>query len=393
VNTTRGLLVLCAGALILAACGDANSQDSAAAAPLQTDSTAVPELISEDETPDTETLLAEVFAECQTATSADLAGEDLDQRIFLDRPTKDLRCANLTGARLVNASAGVSAPPPQDTADRKADFSGASFVNADLSNATLSIVAVGADFTGADLRGVDFTNSDLRGALFVGALLEGSAMTTFPDGLERADLTGASLGCNVIVASPRMTFTGVTISDECGASSSYQWRAMTLTGNPAGSLMDGFDFTSVVVDARNFHSASLVGANISDKGVFPDGAIFTSADLTGANLSATGFHGAVFENANLSGANLTDTYFESVVANGAVFVDATMTGFQDVNGSYANVDFSGATLDLASLTGTNLVGADLRTTSRVDLVLDSVSCPSANSSLRSLGTCNFEAGS
>jgi len=392
VNTSRGLLVLVVGALLLAACGEANAQNSAVAAesaasevPAQTSDTQDTDVSSAPSEQDTETLLAAVAAECASTTAKDLTSVDLDERIFRG---PDLRCADMSGSTLLNSDAGDLLAAAADELGRL-DFSGANFTGADLRGATLSITAVGANFTGADLRGVDFTDSDLRGALFVGAQLEGSSMTSFAGGLERADLSGAALGCNQITASPRMTFTGVTVSSECGASSSYQWLTMTLDGDLEGSLLDGLDFTSIVVGARNFRQTSLISANISDKGVFPDDADFGGANLSGANLSATGFHGTNFEEANLSGANLTDTYFENVTAQGAVFTSATMTGFLDVDGNYAYVDFSSAVLDNALLTRTSLLGADLRTVSKVDLVLDDVTCPSSNSSLDSLGTCNF----
>lgn len=382
-KVSRGVVALVVGVLVLSACGEATPQYEAQARQIVPGQSDEPIEVVETET--LEAKLEAIAQECATSDMQDLSGELLDSRIFRGPP---LRCVNLSGAEMVGVNAGNTIADTVTEAGR-VDFSGANFTNIDLHDSVLSIIAVGADFSGADLRGVDFTDSDLRGAKFIGALLEGSSMTSYPDGMALADLSEARLGCNMLVAAHGINLSGVVVEDECADGSQYQWRSMTLAGDLEDAILNGLDFEFVTVTATNFRSASMRSVDISDKGVFPDRADFTSADLTSANLSGTGFHDVIFENATLTAADLSGTYFSRVNATGANFSDVDMTDFQDFASFFVEVEFATSLLNDAYFEGSSFAGADLRSVERVRLVLDGVTCPSSKNSKDGLGGCNF----
>ncbi len=316
-----------------------------------------------------------------------LAGEDFANHVFTG---PDLRCAVLTGADLRSAVIGPAAtevPSGDETA--RIDLSGADLSGADLSGARLSIVAVGADFSGADLRGADLLDSDLRGADFTGALLQGSQMTTLPDGLTLAVLSGATLGCNVLTVGPQVMLDGVVVDPDCGSEPEY-FNRITLGGVLDRSVLSGFDFTDVRVEASSFRDADLTGVVLADHGVWPDGSDFTGADMSGADLSGTGFHRPVFDDAFLLGADLTETYWEDADAVGVILDEATMVGFEGVRGSYVGASLVGANLDGASIERADLTGADFTDTNRLDFLSTLVVCPSGVRSVDNVGRCDFD---
>lgn len=114
----------------------------------------------------------------------------------------DAQCAQLSNSSLLGAYL------------EQVDVPGANFAGADLSGARLQIVAIGTDFTGANLRGAGFTGSDLSGAIFRGADLTNSVMDDLSGGgTLGADFTKATMGWNQLVGGPLVNLNAMNIAN------------------------------------------------------------------------------------------------------------------------------------------------------------------------------------
>lgn len=103
-------------------------------------------------------------AGCTPGSGKDLSGRQLTSADV--RAQQDLKCANLTGARL----AGLDLV--------QVDLAGAILKNADLSKTRLIQATLdGADLTNANLSGSDLSQADMKGTVLTGADLSGADLT------------------------------------------------------------------------------------------------------------------------------------------------------------------------------------------------------------------------
>ncbi len=347
--------------------------------------------------------VAAVRARCETTEPVVVTDRELALTAF-DGPS--LACADLAGIDLSEAVVGASRSPGTDgvrgggegdvggtdaAGSGRLDLDGADLSGADLSGAHLSISAVGASFAGADLSGADLTDSDLRGADLRDTDLTGTRMTSLPGGLTSADLTGATLGCNVLVADPGIVLEGVAITTSCGDTPAA-WGDVVLSGDLSSARLAGFDFDDVVVYATSFAGADLRDADLSDEGVWPDGSDFTGADLSGADLSRTGFFDATFAGADLTGARLDETYWRDVVADEAVLADVVAIEWWAERTSLRDAVFTGAVLDDTIFDRVDLAGADMTGSSRLGVVVRDVVCPTGLATRGNVGSCDQGGG-
>jgi uncharacterized protein YjbI with pentapeptide repeats len=392
VRTLAGILVLSA---VAAACSSGSTDEGPQGLRGTQDET----VAAEEATPDfsdtiqaADAAMAAVEADCSSRGPNEvnsLPGEDWVGHVFTG-PEEGLRCANLVDVDMRGAVVGPTATERTDGGEVvRIDFSGADLSGADLRDAKLSITAVGANFSGADLRGADLLDSDLRGANFSGADLRGSRMSLMPGGLTNAVLTGATIGCNVLIGGPKMMLDGVVHDTACGAQPAYYNRT-TLAGVLDEATLDLFDFTDVLVQVTSFRFASLTGADLADMGVWPDDTDFEGARLNGADLSGTGFFGADFTDAVLTDAVLTETYWEGVAADGADLQNASMTGFWAVRSSFQGADLGGADLSGGKIEKSDLTGADFVGTNRSEFYSTLVICPDGKASEDEVGRCDFD---
>ena len=339
----------------------------------------------------------DVLLECQQAREDDTSGRlqrqgaSIADLTFTEPPGSALRCVVFADSNLPGAEV------------RGVDLAGADFTGADLTGATfVGANLVAADFSGAILRNVDFGRSDLRGATFTDADLVGASLGALPGSLTGVTFVRAALGCNDLTGSPEMDLTDVTVLGgdvdgdgelECRAAGATLME-MQLAGSFHQAVMPDFDFEFAVVSSTDFREADLTGANMADKGVWPDGSDFTDASLSGADLSRTGFFGADFGGADLSGAVLAGTYVESSTFEGALMqpegASTDLSEFRSVDNRWAGAVIRAADLTDASLLRDDLTGArfDADEPSRLDgLVLTEVICPDGVPSVRTLGVC------
>ncbi|MEO5875490.1 MAG: pentapeptide repeat-containing protein [Streptosporangiaceae bacterium] len=130
---------------------------------------------------------------CERHSGPALAGQDLTK---VAKVPRDLKCANLTGARLEALKLGtiydltgadLQKAKLHGTRLDQVDLNGADLRGADLSGAYL----VQSDLNGADLRGANLHGADLSQAELKGARLDDADLRSA--GFDQADLTGASL--------------------------------------------------------------------------------------------------------------------------------------------------------------------------------------------------------
>lgn len=329
---------------------------------------AIEELLSE-----TQEVLDAIATECSTSPGRVAPGADFSHRTFSG---PDLRCADLSEASFEGAVLdGV-------------DLSGADLTGADFTGATIQITAVGADFTRATLTGADFRTSDLRGAVFASADMTGSSLTSLPGGITLADLSGATLGCNYLHGSPGVSLAAVTVADDCKSLTAFH--RITLAGSWYGASLGGLDFGPIFVQSTDFRRADLSTVDLADYGVFPAGVDFSGALLSDANLSGVGFYDATFVGVDFSGADLSHVYAATSDFSAATFHDVAMTGFGSERSLYFEAMFDGVDLTNGSLSYDDFTDALFGDIDATGLVIDTISCPGAVSSIR-YGLCTVGA--
>jgi uncharacterized protein YjbI with pentapeptide repeats len=213
----------------------------------------------------------------------------------------------------------------------------------------------GRDLTGADLRGLTLHRADLRGALlekvnFAGADLRGADLTGAV--LARADLSSADLTGAVLTeanfGSANLTDTKIGASDLSRATlakadlTNTDLRGATLEGaDLSEAILAGTDLRDVRAPELNFLSTDL-----------------SRAKLAGADLSKCNFLEVNLTGVDLDGATLSAAVFLKVKGDGARFRGATLDKVTMVQEcSFANADFTGASLEAANLRANNLAGA------------------------------------
>jgi len=241
---------------------------------------------------------------------------------------------------------------------------GAALLEGDAASLTLTRLRIcqdageplaGIDLTGADLRGIDLTGKDLRGALLEAARLDG------------AKLDGADLTCAVLCRASLVgtSFRGAKLDDANLGDTDLRGATFDEAEMRRATLM------RARLDGAMFRRANLVSASMIEAtfgAVDFDGAQLDKVTFLRVDLRGVRFVGASMPQAQLiecdvsevsfEGADLKSTVWVDTIAVGARFVDANMTQAclsKGIDATRAN--FSGATLDRASLRSARLAGA------------------------------------
>ena len=143
----------------------------------------------------------------------------------------------------------------------------------------------GANLGGAKLAGANFRRADLSGAIFVEADLSG------------ADLRGANLSGAVFIRA------NLTDADLCEADLS---EADLVGAVFEEAYMEKVNLEGAELLVANFSDAHLAGAIVtSANGAYSN---FAGADLSNADFGDTELQGALFDRANIGGARLSQSY-------------------------------------------------------------------------------------
>ena len=214
-------------------------------------------------------------------------------------------------------------------------LNGVALTNSNLSASvwTGSGSMTGATFTGCTLDDAQFTGAPTVGATFIRS------------SMQRAAFTGTALGVAPIVGTSMagVQFRGVDLSaavfrDTCAANTAFvsdAGRATNLTGAQFYVLAAGN------ID----HRADLAGAT------------FIGATLANANLRKAWLPGATFDAAAASGANLKEANLSGAIfRNGTSLVGADLRACNFQAASYANTDFTNATMCQADYTWLTTAG-------------------------------------
>jgi uncharacterized protein YjbI with pentapeptide repeats len=308
-------------------------------------------------------------------TDANLLSADLDNVV--------LTGATITGSTLSVSSmqhvrSGGLVGTPASGADGF-DLIGGYLIGAtaDLQGANLSGLSVsGRDFSRASLIGADLTNAAMQFANLTGADLRGA--TVSGTSFDQALMTGAR-GCN-LTGTPSELPLRWTVRGGC----LFGPTATIAEANLAGADLSGVDLTNGFLTTSNLDGANLTGAtltgvhstgNTGEPASLPTGWQLVNGFLIGpgANLSGNDLWFLDLPNAHLAGADLSSTHLNSTNLTGA--------------------DLTGANLDNADLTGTNLTGATIDDISYNGTVWTHATCPDGSSADSHTGvTCLVSGG-
>ena len=186
-----------------------------------------------------------------------------------------------------------------------------------------------ADFTGANLEGASFVQADLRNVTMSCAdtdklLLQGDRKGAKCTDAAGADFTRARMG--------EAKLAGVDLTNA------------TLDH----TVLEGADMRFLVAPGADFTSANLQRADLSGGSVL-NGAVFLTASLQGADLVTAELTLANFVNASLQGTILASARLE-----GARFYQADLEGADLQNARLFGADFSEARIVLADFRGSTL---------------------------------------
>jgi len=177
---------------------------------------------------------------------------------------------------------------------RDGNFTGAMLIYSNFSGADLE----GADFEGANVRGADFSGADISGASFGRAIYDSE---TIWEGV-------VGQGWGLIFFGPGAELDGVKLDNK-----------FALSWTPAITV-EGVDLPKV--EPIDLSGSSLVGASIRESTIWI--ADFSGSDLTTANLFGSEFLLTDFSNASLAGANLSEAYLQWADLTGADLTDAEL---------------------------------------------------------------------
>ena len=336
-------------------------------------------------------------------TNANLSGavvtgadfDDTTSRGFTEaqlRSTVSYQAKNLTGIRLL-----------------RNDLTGWDFSGQNLTNASLSMLALSSTLTQANLSGANLTNAQLFSSTLTQANLSGANLTSAD--LSYSTLTQANLsGAVVTGASFSYTTSRGFTAAQLYSTQSYQ--AKNLSGirlwrnDLTGWDFSGHDLTEADFSASNLTNANLAGALVTGSrfgGTFSKEQLYSTAsykvknlhgiqlgnpedfhvadsslDLTGWDFSGQDLTGASFAGSNLKDADLTDAIvawlnfgdsiwnrdqlystasYKAKDLRGVLLVSAGLNGWD-----FSGQDLTNASLDQVELTGANLTGANLSNT-------------------------------
>jgi uncharacterized protein YjbI with pentapeptide repeats len=312
---------------------------------------------------------------------------------FLVQSDVSFRSADLTGARF-------------DTNGRweRADFTGATLVDAQLSNNgfadsnftdanirgaalrgvfnigfTLANLYSTASYKSGDLTGIEVSGGDLRGAVFTEIDLSGSLLHNLElDGADfrRANLTDSAIGGATLNGA---TFEGANLKNATFTyerTSSISFRGANLTGG-------GFERTSLI--GADFTDAIVFGTRLSVENGPQD---LTAAQLYSTASYKTGLLGPItlagnmqgwnFQGQDLSGARfdrggkLTGATWSGAKLQNTLFFVNTLPGTDFRQADVRKVHFSASTLDGSDFRGTDLSEAQFSETSLVGARFDGI---------------------
>jgi len=259
----------------------------------------------------------------------DLTGADLS--------SLDLRDVNFTDAWLESANL------------QGANVSGACFQRAVLAHAKLDkVVAIGTDFTAANLGHATLTDAVLDDAKLLGTMLSGC-------NLAATQLRGA----NVAAAQLLDTTWGVADWSRVQGPQSFFYKLK----------LQGLQLTEAELSGSNFVECDLGGVDL--RGARLSAATFLQCNLAGARLEGAQLDGAVFAKgcslagADLSQASLRNANLAEVDLNGAKLVKAQLAGahlsLAQLNGCDARLaNLEGALLRRTVLARARLAGASFK---------------------------------
>jgi uncharacterized protein YjbI with pentapeptide repeats len=181
------------------------------------------------------------------------------------------------------------------------------------------------DFTGADLEGASFMQSDLRNVTMSCADIDRLLLGDSRKSVKCTDAKGANF------SRARMPDSKLTGGDFAGAIFDH-------------TILDGSDLRYSYLADADFTSASLQRADLSG-GVVLHGANFLTASLAGADFTS---------------AEMTMATLLSATAPGAVFAHAKLEGARLQDADLEGADFQSSKLSGADLSGAKTLATDFR---------------------------------
>lgn len=209
--------------------------------------------------------------------------------------------------------------------------------------------ATGTDWRPSGQRPPDLSHAWLSGAQWDGIQLPGC-------NLRRANLTDASLANADLAAAAldEVTLRAATLRNASLRAANFR-RAKLRGANLAAVIADSADFRHADLSDTNFCGASLRGARLTHADL--SGARFCRADLSASQITDAVLDGADFSQANLSTACLPRLPLAHCTFNQTRLSEAQLTGCNLEGLCADDMDFDGARLDHALLTGSVFHGA------------------------------------
>jgi uncharacterized protein YjbI with pentapeptide repeats len=146
-------------------------------------------------------------------------------------------------------------------------------------------------------------------------------------------------------------------------------RALLNDADLKGALLDGARLDGASLKRAQLQGASLLQTHLEGASLFGarlQGALLDGASLYGASLNVARFQGASVQGASLMGASLDGADFDGASLLGAWLQGASLDGTAFGGASLAVAQLQGASLQQAILVATDLTGAYLWRTNRVD---------------------------
>jgi uncharacterized protein YjbI with pentapeptide repeats len=238
-------------------------------------------------------------------------------------------------------------------------------------------VLAGEDLTGVDLSGTDLTGQDFTGAILTGALLKHCILHGVI--FDQAVLQGADLsGSDCVGASFKETDLAEARGDDVVADGACFDGAIApdsswLRARFVGASLKGAELARAALDDADLHKATLDACEFEGASLVR--CVFQEASLVDAAVEGARAAGANFEGADLTGlrasemADFTDANLRGVKAEGAQFCRSTLDRANLSLSALGGVDFTGATLVGANLTGCVARKVRFQEASLVDAVL------------------------
>jgi uncharacterized protein YjbI with pentapeptide repeats len=238
--------------------------------------------------------------------------------------------ADLRAARLVRVGVGQWGEP--DAADGYgADLSHCAMRGVRLCAANLK----GVNFTGAVLEGVNFTGANATGAIFDGAVITGAVGAGSALTAEQLSACTPDPAAKAVARKPHLLALIEAVGSwvESNGAQGAPGRLDSEDLRPLAGLLRGRPLTALSV-----------------RGVCAVGVDFSNCQLQGSDFRGADLRGAIFEGADLRGAR-----FDDARLGHARFVGADLGLLHLLDGRRIAASFTGASLDRADFSATNMV--------------------------------------